>query len=287
MGYRFAQAVFVGVAVALSIASPSRSQDNPGLPLSMETAESLPVKDLAKILFAAVPEAVLSGRPEDIGLGMNVFGGTFLLKAQPAVESYVVRFSGLCSLRRVRVSLNAAGNEDRVEDIETDTVYAVVGPASIIKEPDLLSYVPGDIDPASDEIQKACAAFDRPNDIVEADSATSLMYGTVALSSLSASVVNESVKVECEDIDQKCPADISAQLSAARLKAVKACDDQELNEALKIPSDHVCVVIDLFVRGNFAEEEGWNMVVAGPSPELDATFSPSRVFIRPTYTIID
>ena len=248
----------------------------------------LPVVDLARLLFDHAPDAVLAARPESLWGDSEMIGAVFLLRARPAADAYIVRYSGICSVRRVRITLNVGQGLDRVEDIETDTVYAIVGdpsPVVDIDPSDPTRIYDGAQQTEQAERERLCSAFDKPDTVIEATSAGDVYYLSRALSVLPVLMQNLAA-VDCVDLGQRCPADLPTQLTAAELQKVGPCDDPELIEALGIEANHICVVADFRTRGNRFEEEGWSVIAAGPYPET-GTFTPTRIFARPSHTIID
>lgn len=296
-------AVFLAVFAFVASAEEVRAQSTENrLPVSEQSARALPRENLVRLVFNGIADQVLAVKTDSFS-GAELTGVTLLLKARPAVEDYTVLYGGICSLRILDVQLDGATEFDRVADVRADLVYALVGEPTLLKGstvPTLKEPAPHgpiteaapaatEVQPDSNEVkaaERACAAFDKPNRVIEAPSAADVYYAGRALMITPELFQSKRAVFICQDINERCPADLPAQLAATQLQKVERCYDQELMQIVRVSADHICVVLDLLISGGISQEEGWEMMVAGPWAN-DESFKPNRIFVRRTTTYID
>lgn len=272
--------VLCGLAAALT-ASPALAQE-PSLPISEAEAHALSRAELANLMFGAAADQVVAARVDTAYMGPGVYGATFLLRPRPAVDDHIVRFSGACSVRRVRVQLNVREEARTVEDVETDTAWIVTGPMSII--PDDFDSIAGDDDGA--DRRAACAGWDDFTDLVESPSGSTLMLATRALADIPGLIDNGSAAITCGD-GKPCDAEHREALRAGRLTAVGSCEDPWLAESLGITPGQTCVTATLRLPGGGAMTYDTLEITAAGAYDYPSSFVLERVSMGIGTTIVD
>ena len=278
----------LGLSAGGSFANAQSSTSAPTLPLTADEALEMSPRMLAELIFASAPDAVISAEPVHSYLVDKIFGATFLLRGQPAVEDSMVRYDGLCSLRRVTIYLDAGEGLDQVEDIETDTVYAVLGPPSIIRDPDPFDGAASEDGQKDTSRREACAAFRDVRKVVTAPGAGVLMGGLQALNALPDLLARHVRGISCDPgrTGAACPADMGEKLLNARLYSVTTCENSGFTYGLRVPSGQSCFVIELTTSAGISEEAGLRVVATG-AWDMQTPFVPTRAILSETTTYID
>lgn len=269
--------------VAVLLASPTWAQ-TPVLPIDRDEARTLSARTLAQLMFGAAADEVVVAEPEATYLGDTIARTTFLLRPRPAVEAAMVHYEGACAIRRVRVDLDMAEDGRSVDDITTDTVWAVLGPMSVV-EP-VFDRAPGEEDVAAVARQTACEGWNDFSALVEAPDLMTLMAATDALTALPRLIEDPGERVTCDD-DQPCTDAHRTALGAGRLTNVGPCDDPELSQSLGITQEQTCVTLDLLLPGGSAFEYDTLRIVAAGVWAYPERFAPDRAWMAIGTTIVD
>lgn len=278
-------AVLALLMAALGLPPLVWAQSARTLPLSEAEAEALPLHELAGLMFGAAADGIVLGQAGTSYGGDAVLGATFLMKPLPASDQGMIRYEGLCSVRRVRVTLDARDQGRTVEDIETDLAYAVIGAPAVV--PDNMDAMPGD-DDGEEQRRAACATWRSAARLVEAPDAGTLMLAAQALAVIPGMIDSGADGVACNDLGQACGAEIRRGLVEGRLSEVRACDPFDVDEIFDGDQTLTCVAADLFLAGDErATSTGLNVMAAGTHAYGPAPFRPTRVFIRETTTYAD
>lgn len=268
---------------ACLIASPAMAQ-SVSLPIERAQARALSKEALAELMFGAAADQVVAANAEAVYLGDTIAQVTFLLRPHPAVEEYMTHYDGACSIRRVRVMLDMADGGRTVDDITTDTVWAVLGPLSVL-EPDV-GLAPGEEDPEAVNRKAACDGWTDFRTVVEAPNPMTLMLATDTLAALPVLLDSGAPGVTCDDATA-CGDPHRTALRTGRLSEVVPCDDPEAMAALGIPQGQTCVILTFVLPGGtLFQFDSLRVVAAGdwPYPER---FVPSRISMGIGTTIVD
>lgn len=269
--------------VAVLLASPASAQ-TASLPIERHEAQSLSKEALAQLVFGAAADGVVASRADAVYMGDTIAQVTFLLRPRPAVDDYLVHYAGACSIRRIRVDLDMADGGRTVEDLTTDTAWAVLGPMSVI-EP-RFDFVAGQEDPEATARAAACEGWSDFQNIVEAPNASSLRLATDALSALPALLDGNAARVTCDDA-APCDETHRAALRTGRLTDVGPCDDPEFLESLGVRQEQTCVTLVLLLPGGGAFQYDTLNVTAAGEWDISQRFVPSRVWMGVGTTIVD
>jgi len=268
---------------AFLIASPAMAQ-SVTLPIERAQARTLSKEALAQLMFGATADQVVAADAEAVYLGDTIAQVTFLLRPHPAVEDYMTRYDGACSIRRVRVTLDMADGGRTVDDITTDTVWAVLGPLSVVESD--LGLAPGEEDPAAANRKAACDRWNDFRTVVEAPNLMTLMAATDTLAALPALLDRGGVGVTC-DGDAACGEPHRTALRTGRLTEVGQCDDPELMESLGIREDQTCLVLTFILPGDTRFQFDSLRIVAAGDWHYPERFVPSRISMGVGTTIVD
>lgn len=269
--------------LAVFLASPASAQ-TASLPIERREAQSLSKEALAQLILGAAADSVVAARADAVYMGDTIAQVTFLLRPRPAVDDFIVQYAGACSIRRMRVDLDMAHGGRTVDDLTTDTAWAVLGPMSVI-EP-RFDLIAGENDPEAAARAAACEEWSDFQNLVEAPNASSLMLATDALSALPALLDSNAALVTCDDA-APCDETHRTALRTGRLTDVGPCDDLEFLASLGVRQEQTCVNLVLLLPGGGAFQYDTLNVTAAGDWAIRQRFVPSRVWMGVGVTIVD